>query len=50
MTTIITKSLIPFDPSHQEVKTALDLSAVYKTVDVKSINSLSVLTSCAKTS
>jgi len=32
---------LPFDPSHQEMQTALDLRAVYKTVDVESIYCLS---------
>ncbi len=41
------ESHLPCDPSHQEVQTALDLSAVYETVDVESINSLSGRTSCA---
>lgn len=39
--------VLPFDPSHQEVETALNLSAVYETVNVKSINRLSGRTSCA---
>lgn len=38
---------LPFNPGHQEVQTALDRSAVYETVDVKSIYCLSGGTSCA---
>lgn len=38
------------DPGHQEVKTALDLGAVNKTVDVKSIHRLSILSSCTAAS
>lgn len=41
---------LPFDSGHQEVQTALDLSAVYETVNVKSINGLSGWTSCAMAS
>lgn len=39
--------ILPFNPSHQEVETALNLSAVYETIDVKSIDRLSFRTSCA---
>lgn len=41
---------LPFDASHQEVQTALNLGAVYKTVDVQSIYSLPGCTSCPVTS
>lgn len=37
---------LPFDPSHQEVQTALNLGAVYETVNVVSINGLFFLTPC----
>lgn len=41
------ESFLPFDPSDQEVQTALDLGAVYEAVNVKSIDRLSGWTSCA---
>lgn len=41
---------LPFDPGHQEVQTALDRGAVYETVNVESVDGLSVYASCAVTS
>lgn len=40
---------LPSDPSHQEVQAALDLCAVYETVDIRSINGFSGWTSCTFT-
>lgn len=41
---------LPFDPDHKEMQTALNLGAVDEAVDVKSVYSLPVWTSCPMTS